>query len=161
MKKTHLIRTTALFVPLTAAAALSSMTGCMATPANVAVAAPASTEVAPAPGPTTMATTPVVASAATPEPSALEPEVAPVAHVTTELAPQKLDDEHAPRTLIALREELFRFHDDGQAAFANVGHFRPLCDANGYPVVGNVIRKMSGYQTSTFCSELRSRGERK
>lgn len=159
MKKTHVIRSTPLLV-LTAAA-LSSMTGCAPTTAPVTSATPVATEVAPSPVATTTTPTPVdapvVATASTPP----EQPVAPASHVTTaELVPEPFDDGKAPTNLIALREELFQ-SDHGPSAFARLSHFRPLCDAQGYPVVGNVYRKASGYQTSTFCSELRARDGRK
>jgi hypothetical protein len=44
-------------------------------------------------------------------------------------------------------------------ALANVAHFRPLCDKDGYPLVGNVVIGKGNnpvkYQPSAFCSEIR------
>lgn len=156
MKKTHAIRSTPLLV-LTAAA-LSSMTGCAPTTAPITSATPTSADVAPPPVATTTSPAPVdapaVATASTPP----EQPVAPASHVTTpELVPEPLDDGKAPTNLISLREELFHSGYGGEKAFANVAHFRPLCDAQGYPVVGNVMRKASGYQPSAFCGELRAK----
>jgi len=34
-------------------------------------------------------------------------------------------------------------------------HFRPLCDAQGFPLVGNVVSKVDMTDVSTFCSEVR------
>src|SRR5689334_19963994 len=48
------------------------------------------------------------------------------------------------KELWPLREELF--NGGREKALANVAHFRPLCDKDGYPLVGNVIRKSTGYQ---------------
>mgnify|MGYP000538269614 CR=1 FL=1 len=46
-----------------------------------------------------------------------------------------------------------------EEAFAALEHFRPLCDRDGFPLVGNVLRKTPGdsYKASTFCSDLRER----
>jgi hypothetical protein len=51
---------------------------------------------------------------------------------------------------------------DKAAAKAQLGHFRPLCDEAGYPLVGNVVRKGSpqGYQPSAFCAEVRAKQTR-
>jgi hypothetical protein len=38
-----------------------------------------------------------------------------------------------------------------------IGHFRPLCDKDGYPLVGNMTRKVPVYGPTAFCGELRSR----
>jgi hypothetical protein len=57
------------------------------------------------------------------------------------------------KELWPLREELFS--GDRESALKNVAHFRPLCDKDGYPLVGNVIRKSMGYQPSAFCAEIR------
>jgi hypothetical protein len=56
--------------------------------------------------------------------------------------------------LHSLREELYAL-DNEEQALAKKAHFRPLCDADGYPVVGNVMRKASGYQPSRFCAAVR------
>ena len=34
-------------------------------------------------------------------------------------------------------------------------HFRPLCDANGFPLVGNVVSKVDVTKVSQFCAEVR------
>jgi hypothetical protein len=36
-----------------------------------------------------------------------------------------------------------------------VARFRPLCDQEGYPLVGNVASKGDMYQPSQFCSDVR------
>lgn len=36
----------------------------------------------------------------------------------------------------------------------NPSHFAPLCDARGYPLVGNIVSK-SQHTASSFCAELR------
>lgn len=43
-----------------------------------------------------------------------------------------------------------------RGALENRGHFSPLCDENGYPLVGNVVGKVPP-QTSVadFCAEQR------
>jgi hypothetical protein len=68
------------------------------------------------------------------------------------------DDAHAPRALIDLRGELIGAgHDKAQAGFAR---FRALCDADGYPLVGNLVGKRGVYQPSEFCSDVRKRENR-
>jgi hypothetical protein len=55
--------------------------------------------------------------------------------------------------LVALREELLDARGRGQS---QVARFRPLCDRDGYPLVGNVVRGKGGPpQPSAFCSEVR------
>jgi hypothetical protein len=56
--------------------------------------------------------------------------------------------------LLALRDELAPKTE--AEVRANQAHFRPLCDKDGYPLVGNLARKAPDYQVSTFCSELRA-----
>jgi len=55
--------------------------------------------------------------------------------------------------LVQLRDELLQTPVD--TALAQVDHFRPLCDAEGYPLVGNVATKSIGLQPSAFCEEVR------
>jgi len=52
------------------------------------------------------------------------------------------DDAHAPKPLIELRGQLISSGRD--KAQTSVTRFRALCDADGYPLVGNVIRKGGG-----------------
>jgi hypothetical protein len=153
--KTHAIRSTKLLT-ITAVTILAA--GCAATPAATSPSPQAANG-----APTTLPATVDVPTPPSPTSPAM---VEPAAHVEPRVpqeAPvqrQHLDDEHAGKALVSLREELFRL-DDETSAFARVAYFRPLCDADGYPVVGNVMRKASGYQASTFCSELRARASKK
>jgi hypothetical protein len=63
-------------------------------------------------------------------------------------------DEKVPEALIELRSELF---DAGQEkALQQIPRFRALCDADGYPLVGNAVRKGDLYQPSQFCAAVRS-----
>ena len=68
------------------------------------------------------------------------------------------DDAHAPKALIDLRGELISAGRD--KAQAGVTRFRALCDANGYPLVGNMVGKRGVYQPSEFCSDVRKRENR-
>ena len=68
------------------------------------------------------------------------------------------DDAHAPKPLIELRGELIRAGRDN--AQASVGRFRALCDADGYPLVGNMVGKRGVYQPSEFCSDVRKHEKR-
>ncbi|HWM88803.1 MAG TPA: hypothetical protein VNO33_23290 [Kofleriaceae bacterium] len=63
------------------------------------------------------------------------------------------DDAQAPRELIALRGQLFNAGE--QRARQQMQRFRPLCDRDGYPLVGNVLNKGELYQPSQFCAEVR------
>jgi hypothetical protein len=68
------------------------------------------------------------------------------------------DDAHAPRALIDLRGELISAgHDKAQASFTR---FRALCDADGYPLVGNLVGKRGVYQPGEFCGDVRKRENR-
>jgi hypothetical protein len=68
------------------------------------------------------------------------------------------DDAHAAKALIELRSELINAgHDKAQAS---VGRFRALCDADGYPLVGNMVAKGNVYQPSEFCGDIRKRENR-
>jgi len=66
-------------------------------------------------------------------------------------------DVNVPPDLLTLRTELLSSQPD--AALTAMGHFRPLCDAEGYPLVGNVANKVQkpGLQPSEFCAEVRKR----
>ena len=66
-------------------------------------------------------------------------------------------DDKAPKELIELRSELFEAGHDG--ALKQIPKFRPLCDADGYPLVGNAVRKGDVYQPSQFCAEVRSKSK--
>jgi hypothetical protein len=56
--------------------------------------------------------------------------------------------------LLALRDELDK--QTPAKALAQLKRFRPLCDKDGYPLVGNLVRKdSSGYQPSEFCAAVR------
>jgi hypothetical protein len=73
--------------------------------------------------------------------------------------------EHAPppgpataRQLSQLRGELIFAGRD--KALAELPRFRPLCDRDGYPLVGNLASKGDRYQPSQFCSDVRAREKR-
>jgi hypothetical protein len=63
-------------------------------------------------------------------------------------------DEKAPQALIELRSQLFEA--GREQALQQVPRFRALCDADGYPLVGNVVRKGEAFQPSQFCSAVRA-----
>jgi hypothetical protein len=65
-------------------------------------------------------------------------------------------DSAVPERLLVLRSDLFRAGRN--RALAEVARFRPLCDGDGYPLVGNLASKGDRvYQPSRFCSDLRDR----
>lgn len=63
-------------------------------------------------------------------------------------------DAEVPAALIELRAELFEAGPE--QALKQVPRFRALCDDEGYPLVGNVVRKGDVYQPSQFCAAVRS-----
>lgn len=56
--------------------------------------------------------------------------------------------------LQALNEELVS--TSWREAVSRLDHFAPLCDANGYPLVGNIVSK-GGTTASEVCAEVRAR----
>jgi hypothetical protein len=63
------------------------------------------------------------------------------------------EDADAPPALLQLRMDLIKAgHDKAQA---DVSRYRPLCDKDGYPLVGNMVGKRGVYQPSEFCSDVR------
>jgi hypothetical protein len=65
-------------------------------------------------------------------------------------------DNKADSKLLALRDELDRTLP--AEVVAKEAHFRPLCDKDGYPLVGNLNRKAPspGTAPSAFCASVRS-----
>jgi hypothetical protein len=61
--------------------------------------------------------------------------------------------------LLALRTELAR---ETRGALKDPDHYRPLCDKDGFPLVGNVMRKTvkQDYQPSQLCADLRAQAKR-
>jgi hypothetical protein len=135
MKPRILVTQKILAVALTAAAGCSTATGNDVTPRPVTdkdtLAAPAQTEVAP--------------------PAAESPQ--PTAVLQT---PPNRPTSNDP-ALLALRDKLMG--KPRAEVLADPEPFRPLCDKDGYPLVGNLMRKVAtpDYQPSTFCADLRAR----
>lgn len=73
-----------------------------------------------------------------------------------EHAPPPSDDQVDPK-LIELRAKLELA--GREKALADEKTFRPLCDADGYPLVGNLMRKSptQPFHPSAFCAEVRSK----
>ncbi|HWB74790.1 MAG TPA: hypothetical protein VG755_07535 [Nannocystaceae bacterium] len=67
-------------------------------------------------------------------------------------------DADAPSALIELRAELFEAGEDG--AKQDVPRFRALCDTDGFPLVGNAVRKTGMYQPSSYCAMVRERQQK-
>jgi hypothetical protein len=67
-------------------------------------------------------------------------------------------DADVSKTMLDLRGELLNAGRD--KAQANVSKFRPLCDKDGYPLVGNLANKPNMYQPSEFCSDIRKAEKR-
>lgn len=67
-------------------------------------------------------------------------------------------DHAVPPALLALRASLIEA--GRERALAAVARYRPLCDADGYPLVGNLATKGDRYQPSAFCRDVRQRAGR-
>jgi hypothetical protein len=74
-------------------------------------------------------------------------------------------DAHAPppdakvdKAMLDLRLDLIQSGRD--KVQSNVSRFRPLCDKDGYPLVGNMANKSNVYQPSQFCSDVRKAEKR-
>ncbi len=65
-------------------------------------------------------------------------------------------DDAAPRALLVLRRELIQAGPD--RGRTELPRFRPLCDVDGFPLVGNVASKGNLYQPSAFCADVRKAG---
>jgi hypothetical protein len=78
-----------------------------------------------------------------------------VVPVQSSAAPQARPSPEDDPALLALSNELEQAGRD--AAMKRIDHFRPLCDKDGYPLVGNLARKGPTYGPLAFCGELRSR----
>ena len=89
-------------------------------------------------------------------PSTAAPTAAPAS--PPQSVPQNAPGSPSPAdnaALVALRDELDSAGHD--AAMARVAHFRPLCDKDGYPLVGNLVRKGPSYGPARFCASVRDR----
>jgi hypothetical protein len=62
-------------------------------------------------------------------------------------------DSAARPELLKLRGELLG--TDREVARKDAGRFRALCDADGYPLVGNIANKAERYQPSELCADVR------
>ena len=78
--------------------------------------------------------------------------------VTTVPVVTTLSDDKVDPKLLLLRAELD--NETRETAFAKQPHYRPLCDKDGYPIVGNLNRKSpSGPQPSELCAEVRKKAK--
>ena len=88
-----------------------------------------------------------------------------LASTETQAASTPPPDDQAPPELLDLRDAMAR---EGEAhALKHKSHFRPLCDAEGYPLVGNLVPKDPEdmpnmvepvdppFQPSEFCEQIR------
>ncbi len=62
-------------------------------------------------------------------------------------------DEKVSRQIRDLRADLI--NAGRERALGDMPRFRPLCDADGYPLVGNIGNKPNVFQPSKFCAEVR------
>lgn len=143
-----------LAVALTATAGCASTTGAAPEPARSESPV---TVVVPVPVSDPAKTESAQAASQQPAPSMQAPaaEEAAAAKMTAETPPRA---ESQDPKLLALRSELASV-EKGKI-MSNVVHFRPLCDKDGYPLVGNLARKGGpvGSDPSSFCAQVRSGG---
>ncbi len=111
-----------------------------------------------------------LAASAEPSPAAASPATAPSSVVALPMGATAVNGSVIPRPeppidssdprVNTLRAELHDLKRD--IALLKVSHFRPLCDADGYPLVGNVREKgMSQHlQPSEVCEKIREQGAR-
>lgn len=112
------------------------------------------------------------AAAETAHAEALTPVASPAPSVMPAPAPSVMPAPAAPPVADAPKERqmstnpallaLARDLSEGGAAkaLAQQARYRPLCDADGYPVVGNVMTKSAHYQPSAFCATVRAVAKR-
>ncbi|HEX4419244.1 MAG TPA: hypothetical protein VH165_15135 [Kofleriaceae bacterium] len=96
-----------------------------------------------------LSATPAAASPGA-SPAAPAPSAGPTDHSPAP-APAPPPDAKAAPALLALRTQLLQT----PRAEAQLATFRPLCDRDGYPLVGNVASKGDVYQPSQVCSYVR------
>jgi hypothetical protein len=68
------------------------------------------------------------------------------------------DDAQVSRALLDLRADLIKAGRN--RVQADPARFRPLCDKDGYPLVGNLVGKTNVVQPSEFCADVRAREKR-
>lgn len=89
-----------------------------------------------------------------PPPVSSAPMVASALPTTSTPAPSARSED--PK-LVALRDELASTKES--EALSNLTRFQPLCDKDGYPLVGNLARKApgDGLAPSALCAEVRKK----
>lgn len=102
------------------------------------------------PDPTPATTAPTTTAPSTASAQAAAPPEAAAQHLPP-------PDDKADPKLLALRDELDRATPT--EVLAKEAHFRPLCDKDGYPLVGNLNRKAPspGTAPSALCASLRTK----
>lgn len=77
--------------------------------------------------------------------------------LSTACGPGPVSEERVPPLNDAQRDALNQelANTNSREAMANLTHFAPLCDANGYPLVGNLVTKTSDITASQLCAAIR------
>jgi hypothetical protein len=112
--------------------------------------------------PAVAAPAPSTIAAAAPPAAAAAPATSPTSVIAV-AAPVTASSAPAPRPAAPSRQQLellaseLRSTEPTQVA-TRVAHFRPLCDAEGYPLVGNLAMKSARPPTpvADFCASVRS-----
>jgi hypothetical protein len=158
MKPRVVVTQKILAVALTAAAA-----GCSTAAGNDVIPRPVTGVDTPAAPTQAMATPGPAPAAVAPEP------VRPLADMdgyplVGNMGQGKGGEPKRPRSddpaLLALRDKLL--NKPRAKVLANPEPFQPLCDKDGYPLVGNLMRKVAtpDYQPSAFCRDLHAQAMR-
>jgi hypothetical protein len=84
----------------------------------------------------------------------------PVAAEVQAVSPSPVSATSQDPALLALRQELSEKNRD--EVLAQPARFQPLCDKDGYPLVGNLMRKTAtpSYEPSAFCTDLHAQARR-
>lgn len=142
---------------LAVALSASTMVGCATAAPEPKSPAPVA-EVAEVSAPAEAAPTPDVAFATETSPAPAETEATPpAAEKGLAAVPGEQPKQATKAQLATLRGELIAAGRVG--ATTQRARFRPLCDADGYPLVGNLVRKgddSADYQPSAFCTDVRN-----
>lgn len=78
----------------------------------------------------------------------------PIEAMPASAPPPVADDAVQPRERLELRAQLYRAGQE--KALIGMERFRALCDADGYPLVGNVASKGMRYEVADYCQDVRA-----
>lgn len=74
---------------------------------------------------------------------------------TAAASPSVAPDDKQPAWRLELRAKLYQTGEKANTA-TEMPRFRALCDAEGYPLVGNVANKGMRYEVADYCRDVRT-----